>query len=214
MRTFTLRLSALVAAAAPLLASSALAAFTGDFTLTDLDSPAGYYTPAANVTTLGQWSVSFAPAAGGINFIDTTSAPGSVTLGSTAGAYASVTEGETSLFIEVPQSGRVSFTIQSINSGDGAFGARAEVLLSGVALYALTGPSESHVLEFDAFSGETIEFRSFVISAGTASFASNTTTISNFTIAASAIPEPSAFASLAGLFILVGAATRRRGRSS
>lgn len=214
MRPSTLLRSApLAALAAPLLASTALAAFDGDFALVDSGSPAGYYTLASDVSTLGRWSVGFFPAEGGSSFVDTTLAPSSVTLGaSLQGEMCEFGEGETVLFIDIPHDGRVSFTIQVANSGAGDFLAGAEIYLSGVALYALTEPGATYVLDFDAFSGETLEFRSVVIAAGTASFASNTTTISNFTLAVSAIPEPSAFASLAGLVILGGVATRRRAR--
>lgn len=210
MRFSTSALAAL--AASPLLLVPARAAFEGDFALVDGDSPAGYYTFDSNVSQLARWSVGFFPAEGGTSFIDTGAAPGSVTFGATTVGSEDFTEGTTTLFIELPSDGHGSFTIQVANDGADDFYAGAEIFLSGVALYALTEPGATYTLEFDAFSGETLEFRSIVISAGQSSYASNQTIISNFTYSSSAIPEPSAFASLAGLAALCGTACRRRRR--
>lgn len=211
MRALTpLSLAPAALATAALLVPSAQAAFDGDFSLVDADNPAGYYTIASDVATLGNWAVGFFPAESGTSAIDTTQAPSSVTLGSSAQAgMCAFEDGSTVLFIELPTDGHVSFTIQVSNAGSGDFYAGAEIYLSGVALYALTEPGATYSLDFDAFSGETLEFRSVVI-AGGASFASNSTTISNFTVTASAIPEPAAFASLLGLAILGFAVRRRR----
>lgn len=205
--TFTL---AALTAAAPFLASSAFAAFDGDFALVDATTPAGYYTLASDVPSLGNWSVGFFPAETGSSFVDTTGAPASVTLGAQSGVSTSFVEGTTVLFIDLPQDGYVSFTIEVSNSGAGDFYAGAEIYLSGVALYALTEPSATYTLGFDAFSGETLEFRSAVISAGTASFATNSTVVSGFSFTPSAVPEPAAFASFAGLAALGCAGRRRR----
>lgn len=213
MRPSALLLRGLAALASAALVSPAFAAFDGDFALADAGSPAGYYTLASDVSTLGHWSVGFFPAERGASFVDTTLAPASVTFGaSVQGEMCDFDEGATVLFIDLPQDGHVSFTVQVANAGAGDFYAGAEIYLSGVALYALTEPGATYVLDFDGFSGETLEFRSVVIGAGTASFASNTTRISNFDLSASAIPEPSTFAAVAGLAILGGVATRRRAR--
>lgn len=192
------------------LAPSARAAFDGDFALVDGDSPAGYYTVASDVATLGNWSVGFFPSETGASHIDTAQAPASVTLGTSAQAAPDGFEASTTtLFIELPLDGHVSFTIQVASTGSGDFYAGAEIYLSGVQLYSLTEPGATYSLDFDAFSGETLEFRSVVL-AGSASFASNTTTLSNFTVTAAAIPEPAAFASLLGLAVLGFASRRRR----
>lgn len=200
--TSTLALLALV--------TPVFAAFDGDFSLTDAVTPAGYYTLTSDVPALGRWSVGFFPSETGTAHADTAQAPVSVTLGATASApMCDFEEGATVLFIDLPHDGHVSLTIQVANTGSGDFHAGAEIYLSGVALYALTEPGATYTLDFDAFSGETLEFRSVVI-AGSASFASNTTTISDFTFAPAAIPEPSAAAGLAGLAVLGLAGRRRR----
>lgn len=198
-------------AAAPVLVSTALAAFDEDFALTSAETPAGYYTLASDVPSLGKWSVGFFPSETGSSYVDTTLAPASVTFGATSSAEAGAfEEGTATLFIDLPQDGHISFTIQVGNSGTGEdLYAGAEIYLSGVALYALTDPNASYTLNFDAFSGETLEFRS-VVHAGSASFASNTTTISNFTFTPAAIPEPSSAAALLSLAALGIAARRRR----
>jgi len=203
---------AVLALAAPLLAPSARAAFEDDFSLVSPSTPAGYYTFASGVPALGQWSVGFFPSDTGQSHVDTGAAPAAVSFGASAtGEMCLVEESTTVIFVELPADGHVSFTIQATNTGSGDFYAGAEIYLSGVALYALTDPNVVHVLEFDAFSGETLEFRSVAISGGTT--ASNQTVVSNFTFtAASAIPEPSAYAALLGL-VALGLVARRRGRA-
>lgn len=205
MRTSLL---SLVFAAASLLVSPARAAFEDEFSLVDPSTPVGYYTATSGVSNLGQWSAAFFPAENGLTFIDTSSAPASVTVGASASETTGTVEDSTTvLFIDLPADGHVSFTIQAANTGTGDFYAAAEVYLSGVVLYALTDPNVAYVLDFDAFGGETLEFRSVAL-AGDGSTAANSTVISNFTLA-SAIPEPSAYTALVGLAVL-GLATRRR----
>ena len=208
MRDSLLPLASL-AAASSLLVSPARAAFEDEFALVDSTALAGYYTAASGVSGLGQWSVSFFPAENGLAFVDTNAAPASVTLGaSTSETTGTVEDSTTVLFIDLPADGHVSFTIQATNTGTGDFYATAEVYLSGVVLYALTDPNVTYVLDFDAFGGETLEFRTVAL-AGDGSTASNSTVISNFTLA-SAIPEPSAYTVLIGLAALGLAARRRR----
>jgi hypothetical protein len=209
MRNFLRPFVALLVAA-PFLASVARAAFDDEFSLVSPASPAGYYTLASDVAALGQWSAAFFPATTGQSHIDTGAAPASVTIGASAASPESVSEESTAvLFIDLPADGHVSFSIQSINTGSGDFYAGAEIYLSGVAHYFLTDPNAVYVLEFDAFSGETLEFRSVALSTGAA--ASNQAVISNFTFTpASAIPEPSAYAVFLGLGALGFTARRRR----
>ena len=209
MRNFHHAFAALLVAA-PLLAPVARAAFDDEFSLISPATPAGYYTAASGVPALGQWSVTFFPSEAGQSHIDTSAAPTSVTIGSSATSPESVSEeSSTGLFIDIPADGHVSFSIQSINTGAGDHYAGAEIYLSGVALYFLTDPNAVYVLDFDAFSGETLEFRSVALSTGPA--ASNQAVISNFVFtAASAVPEPSAYAVLLGLGALGFAARRRR----
>lgn len=216
MRTspFSIASSALAAAALALsAATSALAAFDGDFALVDVDSPAGYYTPASDVSTLGNWSVAFFPAAGGSNFIDTTSAPGAVTLGAQAipAPESDYDESTTVLVIDLPVDGHVAFTIQVTNSAASDSYPGAEIYLSGVELYTLTQPGGTYQFDFDTSSGETLEFRSAVITSGPPSSATSQATISNFVFTPAAIPEPSAFATFAAIATL-GIAARRRQR--
>ena len=210
---------------APVLVGSALAfapaahaAFDGDFSLVGVDSPAGYYTAATEVYTLGNWAAAFFPSESGASFVDTTDAPASVTLGADAGPSADLEESTTVLLIEIPESGYVSFTVHVTNDSEGDAAARFEILLSGLGLYSMTDADETHTIgfstddpAFDALSGRTLEFRSVTLSAGTESFATNTATISNFTFTPAAIPEPSAFAGFLGLAAL-GLSGRRRRR--
>jgi hypothetical protein len=209
MRFSTSALAAALAAT-PLLVTPARAAFEGDFALVDAGSPPGYYTFDSEISQLGRWSAGFFPSEDGTSFIDTTAAPCSVTLGASTVGSPDFTEGATTLFIELPVTGSGTFTIQIANNGAGDYYAGTEIFLSGVALYTLTDPDGIYTLSFDAFAGETIEFRSIVISAGESSFASNQAIISHFTYPSTEIPEPAAFASLAGLIALGGAACRRR----
>jgi hypothetical protein len=209
MRNFLPALAA-IAVAAPLLAPVAHAAFDDEFSLVSPATPAGYYTVASDVPALDRWAVAFFPAETGHSYADTGAAPASATIGACATSPESISEESTTvLFIDLPADGHVSFSIQSINTGSGDFYAGAEIYLSGVALYALTDPNVVYVLDFDAFSGETLEFRSVALSTGAA--VSNRTVISNFTFTpASAIPEPSACAVFLGLGALGFAARHRR----
>lgn len=206
----TLALAAALGSASPL-----LAAFDGAFHLVDDLTPAALYTLDNEVSTLGAWSVNFQPAECGSSFIDTTLAPASVNFGSSTPHAETFSESVTSLFIEFAQDDYVSFTLDLIHQGEGAFSAALGIYLDGSALYSLTDlattetPVWTYNLGFSVASGQTLEFRSTTISAGTASFASTCATLSNFTVA-SAIPEPAAFATLLGLAALGLTGRRRR----
>jgi hypothetical protein len=209
MRNYLPALAAF-AVAGSLLASVAHAAFDDEFALVSPTTPAGYYNAASGIPALGQWSATFFPSEAGQSYIDTSAAPASVMIGSAATSPESVSEESTTgLFIDIPADGHVSFSIQSINTGSGDHYAGAEIYLSGVALYFLTDPNKEYVLDFDVLGGETLEFRSVALSTGPA--ASNQAVISNFVFtAASAVPEPSAYAVLLGLGALGFSARRRR----
>lgn len=214
MRHVSLLLLGIVAALA--LPLSSRAAFEGDFVLVDDLTPAGLYDFDSGVATLGAWNVGFFPSDNGDTFVNTTGAPSCVTLGSETGFVEEYEESTTVLFIDMPEDGHVSFTVQVNNQGDGSFSSAFEIYLSGEALYFLTDEGvTTYTLGFDVFTGDTLEFRSVSLSAGTASFATNTSTVSNFVyVAASAIPEPATFASLLGLGALGFAGRRRRASSS
>jgi hypothetical protein len=212
MRTHLSPLPFAVLAALPL---AAHAAFDGPFALVDATSPAGVYTDANEISTLGAWSAGFFAAECGTSFIDTRHAPESVTLGASTARLDGFSESFSSLFIEFAQDDYVSFTVDVINQGEDSFAAGLEIYLDGDALYSLTElstaetPVWSYNLGFSVSSGQTLEFRATTISSGTSSFASNCSTISQFALA-SAIPEPAAAATLVGLAALGLAGRRRR----
>lgn len=215
MRLSSLPLSG-IAAAALALPLASLAAFDGDFTLTDATSPAGFYTALSfdeeTDARLGAWSVGLFPSESGISFIDTNHAPGYVTIGAATPAIDDFVVSETLMIVEIPDEGFVSFTIQVCNEITGNGYAGMEIYLSGEALYALTDAGvTTYTLGFHVASGETLEFRAVSLSSGTEAHASNLTTMSDFLFVASAIPEPATFGALVGLVALGCAGRRRRG---
>lgn len=189
---------------------AAHAAFEDNFALVGPESPAGFYTVAHDVYLLGSWSAIFSPAEGGQSFIDTTNAPASATIASSSAATEDYAASETVMFIEMPLGGHVSFTIDVFNDATAGAYAQLEIYISGETYYLTEAGSTPHQLGFDIQAGDTLEFRSVSVSIVPGASASNIATLSNFAFVASAIPEPSSFAMLAGLVALGFVGRRRR----
>ncbi len=199
-----------------LLALPAVApAFEVPFEIIGPDSPPGLYTITSGVTTLGAWSAGFNPAPGGTSFIDTTAAPSSVTLGSSVAPSGEFAESFTTLSILVPAAAELRLTISVLNQGIGSYSAGLEIYLDELPLYSLTAaptpcdpaPTFSLCL-IRVEEDQLLEFRG-ISRAGAGSYAANTATIS-FGPSVAPIPEPAAFAALAGVFALGQAGLRRR----
>lgn len=213
MRSFFLTRSLSALLALPALAS----AFEPPFEIVGPDSPPGRYTLESGVTTLGAWSAGFNPAPGGTSFIDTTAAPASVTLGSSVASSGEFAESFTTLSILVPAAAELRLSVSVLNQGAGDYAAGLEIYLDELPLYSLTAapapgnPTPTFDLcLFRVEEDQLLEFRS-VSRAGAGSSAASTATIS-FGPSAAPIPEPSAFAALAGLIVLGQAGLRRRPR--
>ncbi len=197
-----------------LLALPAVApAFETPFEIIGPDSPPNRYTLASGVTTLGAWSAGFNPAPGGASFIDTTAAPSSVTLGSSVSPTGEFAESYTVLSILVPVAAELHLTGSVLNQGLGSFAAGFEIYLDAVPLHSLTAPpapdgsaSAFSLCAISVQEDQLLEFRS-ISRAGAGSSAASTTT---FTFSSTVIPEPAAFAALAGVFALGQAGLRRR----
>lgn len=189
------------------------AAFEGDFSVVDDATPPAVYDFESGVAILGAWSVGFFPSDFGESYIDTRPAPDCVILGSATGAGEDFAESETRMFIELVEAGQVSFTVEVNNVGAEAYAAAFEIYLSGEALYFLTEPGvTTYNLDFAVLGGEVLDFRSYSLSSGEGAFASNVSTLTNFTFEPTAIPEPASAVALAGLAALGGAGARRRRR--
>lgn len=192
---------------------AAAAAFEPPFEIVGPDSPAGYYTLASNVTTLGAWSAGFNPAPGGTSFVDTSAAPLSITLGSSVAPTGEFSESFTVLSILVPAAAELRLTGSVLNQGLGSYAAGFEIYLDAVPLHSLTAPpapdgsaSAFSLCAISVQEDQLLEFRS-ISRASAGSSAANTTT---FTLSSTVIPEPAAFAALAGVFALGLAGLRRR----
>lgn len=214
---FTHPRSLLVLAGLVLSAASLRADFSGAY---DTGAAGAYNLVNGASTGFGAWTGLLSTGGtGGSGSVNTNSAPGSLTLSATGNAEM----GMGTLLFSAP-----SFAEAGVVSFD--FSGSLSVLLDGQA-QAATGSSYSFAVE----TGQTLAFQ--ISAMGTQGFMmmmpggidpimmtpimtptwfpgspmSNTATIFNFS-APAAVPEPSAFAALAGGLALVGATLRRRRR--